>query len=525
MTNFKKIAKRYWVSWVLVVLVAVNFGLRLHYVANHNFPFWYDQARDGVHVSEILSGDLKLIGPSASGTRDSVYHGVLFYYFLTPFYALNKDPQLAMTGLALLASLSLVIVFWLAKEILRSSKLALIPVAMTAFSVTHFTLNAWLSNPSLNCVFLPLYWLCLWFFWQKAETKWALLAAMAGGLVVQAGFYGIYWLGLLGVIFWCHGHRKRLTGKSWWLALLGSGGVFLAVTATMVVTEILMIQRGILNWETLASFGGGGAKFAWKRLMEVGQLMSDRIGFSLVPDFSALGVVALAGLLGVWVWKRRKVSERAAFCGLVLGWPVVFLLIYFRASPHIVANLEVMIYIGLTLAIMSVGRYFYLRKWEWWVIGIAGGLVFGLSNLMTLERIRVTNPDYYGYMGTSILREQLALIDHTYRVAQGRPFSISARTNPYGINVTWNYLYWWYGQEKYGYLPEFFGPSQEGIVGGELLRAASRPLPVHFAIYEVAADLPPQFVAAFAAEQMAYSGTESARMSFGSALELTSTVK
>ena len=80
--------------------------------------------------------------------------------------------------------------------------------------------------------------------------------------------------------------------------------------------------------------------------------------------------------------------------------------------------------------------------------------------------------------------DQLTLIDQTYKTANGEKFSISTLTNPFGYNTTWAYLYSWYGKKKYGYIPHFFGPDQNGIFAGELMSRIDKPQSLHFRIIE-----------------------------------------
>jgi hypothetical protein len=63
------------------------------------------------------------------------------------------------------------------------------------------------------------------------------------------------------------------------------------------------------------------------------------------------------------------------------------------------------------------------------------------------------------------LKEEKAVIDKIYQDAQGQPFVINALTMPYKIKTTWAYLFNWYGQKKYGYLPFWGGEDVPGYPG------------------------------------------------------------
>ena len=85
----------------LCALFLSTLFLRLWFVNDHQFIFYYDQARDALTARQIAAGDWKIFGPTASGTKDTIFHGVLHYYFLAPFYAHSADPQIAVFALAI----------------------------------------------------------------------------------------------------------------------------------------------------------------------------------------------------------------------------------------------------------------------------------------------------------------------------------------------------------------------------------------------------------------------------------------
>ena len=49
--------------------------------------------------------------------------------------------------------------------------------------------------------------------------------------------------------------------------------------------------------------------------------------------------------------------------------------------------------------------------------------------------------------------DMLAVIDWIYQDAQGENFSLHPFTIPYFSDDAWRYLFSWYGERKYGYLP------------------------------------------------------------------------
>jgi len=83
-----------------------------------------------------------------------------------------------------------------------------------------------------------------------------------------------------------------------------------------------------------------------------------------------------------------------------------------------------------------------------------------------------------------ILKNELKVIDETYKLAENKPFSINTLTLPLWTNTTWAYLYSWYGKNKYGYVPVFLGHDQIGLLGVDSLKRIEKPLEKTFFIIE-----------------------------------------
>ncbi len=63
-----------------------------------------------------------------------------------------------------------------------------------------------------------------------------------------------------------------------------------------------------------------------------------------------------------------------------------------------------------------------------------------------------------------VLSKQIDAIDYTYERSQGKEFSINTLTSPLWVNIVWSYLYKWYGQNTYHFVPTWHGRGQEGQV-------------------------------------------------------------
>lgn len=487
----------------LIVLSALI--LRLWLVSGHHLIFFYDQARDAVHANNIANGDLMIFGPSASGTNDTFYHGAIWYYFLAPWYAISADPQNAVNALVVLSSLYLVVIFYLAKKILKSPTGALIVTILMAFSSLVTTNVTWISNPSLVYFFFPPFIYFAYRYWQKMSLWHFILTALFLGLLIQAAISQAYWGILLIIIFVRH---FREPGK--WKTLVAGGATLLLSTSSMILVQALLIKRGILTFQGLRDFNTKPITTSLNdALLGILNVYGTTLARSLFPAFLVASFLLIVVML-IW-YCRKKTSNRNFF--LVVGAvPLIFLTIVFRNSPHSLAGFEFVLYLVLIDLAIALKK-----SWGIKIVLSVSLLIFIVMNSYQLFSVREHRSYLNSIQKGVVLADQLELIDETYRRAAYQPFTFSANTVPSFVNVTWHYLYSWYGKEKYGYTPIFIGPSQLGYPHYGLIEETENyvlPYATHFTIMEPDTGLDPRLETKFLEEQYRLAGTPSAGIRF-----------
>lgn len=510
---------------ILFTLFIISACLRLFYVSDHQFIFFFDQARDAAIATQITKGDWKIFGPTASGTQDTVFHGVLYYYFLTPFYAFTADPQLAIFGLAIFSAFSLFPTFFLARKIFKSEKIALLAALLTAFSAVNIVDGTWLSNPALAVIFLPGFFYFSWKSLQEYKTSNLVLAAFFFGLSVQAAVYLLFW-GLLVIfgLFYLH-FRRFITGKKFWQPLLIASLVFCCTISSMMLAEIMMIKNGILTFSSFNQFNTGAGFSVSQHLFRIFNVWSDRVALILSPVFSTFFLVIF--ILGIIFVSQPSLPEKInryfvkdkhswTFLLTCLITPLLFLLLFCRDSKHTFIGSDIIIYILASfLLTFALDNFFFKEKAKKIGLLIMIGF-FILTNFFYLFQSRNHASPYFAIQTGTNLQDQLKLIDYTYQASQGQSFTISTLTSPYGINTVWNYLYNWYGKSKYGYTPKFFGPNQTGLLSEEPLSASEcQKNQLHFSIVEPVDGIPLILVDQFYYDQTSLCGTPSASLAFG----------
>lgn len=517
----------------LIFLFLATLFLRLWYVNGHSFVFFYDQARDAITATQLAHGDWKLFGPSASGTKDTIYHGVLYYYFLAPFYLLSVDPpQAASFGLAIFSALAIFPVFFLARALFRSEKIALLSTFFIAFSAVSVIEGTWLSNPALAVVFLPCFFYFTWRTYRQYNSPNLMLTFLFLGLSVQAAIFLGFWLilviGELAAIYL----QQRTHGKQFWLPIFFGGLTFLATTASMILSELLLIKRGILTWSLITqfAFSTDSSSFFADRLKNVFYFFVQRLGYTLLPALPVLVVALFLIFLCYYFFSRRGLSifrpflsaTALNFLRFTLIVPLLFLLVFYRPSLHTLVGSDVLVYLVLTLILLCLFNWRLLQSYRKQGITLIC-LVFVLGNFVYLLTTKKYTNSYLIIQQGVSLQNELNLLDSTYQQARGQDFTFSSLTSPYNINTTWSYLYHYYGQNKYGYQPSFYGIPQAGFVNENLLEeqvCQPRTDLLHFSIYEPTTGIPDILVQQFRVDQTQNCGTPSASLKFGE-LELT----
>lgn len=491
----------------MAILIVVTIFIRWLVIRGGNFPFWFDSARDAVVSREILEKHhLKLQGPNASGTHDTVFHGVLYYYLIGPLYTLfHGDPQMVAYVLGLITSLAIIPVYLLADDISGSKKTAAFAALLYTFSYDAVRAGTWVSNPTLTALTIPLFAYLLWLTFFRHQKKYLPWLALVLGLSTQSVIFFVTLGGevLLAAWYAAQYHNFQIRKKEWLIA----AGVFLLSISTMIFAELKMIKLGLLTPSTFADFSltavsGSGA------VVGTLDLFFRKITQVIFPTFPVAAMI-LFSFAAISLW-RQKNRDANVFLLLTFTTPLWIIGWLFRDMYHAFIGMEAIICIIVALWLSQVSKY---KMGKIFITIFFGIYILSQTRMWQTERAQRLTP-YFLPQG-AYLKDQLALIDKTYELSDGKPFSISTLTNPYGYNVEWAYLYSWYGQKKYGRVPNWFGPDQTGLFGSDLLPRTLRAEKTHFTIYEPPEGIPVYIRDAFKQNQDALIGTPSATMKFG----------
>lgn len=488
----------------LVLIFIFGYFLRVMFLHQNILTFGYDQARDAVNALEIAHGHLKIFGPPAS--EPGLFHGVFYYYVLAPFYLLGKgNPIAAAYGIAFINALGIFIVFSLTYLMTKKLTFSFISAFLFAISFESSQYATWLSNPTLGIVTVPLMYLGLW-MWitgavhkERGSTFLApVLTAIGLGLSIQSEIFLAYHA--IPLLIWLFVARKNITKKE----LTVFAVTILAVLSSMILAQLKFgIVATISGVKSLAE--GQNGNLAYEKslgdyfilyLNQVGRIFS----FNSYPGNVGWGggfVIALIGYSLLCVRKASKKISPKLFVSVWLMSHLTVVTVGGTSTPFLMVGIGPAVSIILALYLGT----WWEQKYKLLVFVIL--LVLAFSNISMILGQNKNASTLFSIQKDMILSKELKALGYTYAVAAGKPFSINSLTSPLWINIVWSYLYTWYGEKTYGYVPTWHGRGQEGQVIS--LSSDSNKWKLGFLIIEPQDGIPPQYLPEIIGQENSYS--------------------
>src|SRR3990170_640177 len=471
----------------IIIIFVLGYILRVLYLPQLALSFAYDQARDAFIIRELLRGDIKILGPSVSGVP-GLYHGVLYYYLIFPFYFIGQgNPIFVAYGQSFLSSITLFIVFGLAYLLTKKAVPSLISALIFAFSYEASQYANLLTNASMAVWFVPILYLGLYVWITKFNKLGPIITGLGLGFTIQSDIALAYHL--LPVIFWLWVFKKNIKRAD----VLKFIVFLMAATSTMILSEFRFGFKGISVLFYLLS--SQDAIVQKKELGDILYIFVNQIGKSMAYTMFPLsisfgGLVGFAMLFYSLIKKVKKGKES------VLSWQrylATYILAHIVALPfggtnmrHITAGTTagIAVFIGIFL-----WKYFYKTKFLFIILL----LLILFSNIAKIVKENQNGQTIFPLQEDLMLSKELDAVDYTYITSAGKPFSINTLTNPLYTNTLWSYLYNWQGQKKYGYLPSWRGKDQVGQLGNNLTKSEAG-VDLHFFIIEPTYGIPQEYV-------------------------------
>lgn len=482
----------------LVFILILALFLRFLYFPD-NIYFGYDQARDAFAAREILNGDLKIVGPSTS--EEGLYHGAIYYYLIAPFYFLGDgNPEVPSAAFRILNALGVIVIFWIG-YILFGRLVGIISALFYTFSFEQTQFAIYLSNPAGASVTIPLMFLGLALLMFRKKYIGLPMSFLGLGLSIQFEFALLYlvipFLIILTINFKV---LMNLPIKHWILSIIA----FLLSGSTFILAEIKYDYRTI---QTLLHYVNPESKQTLFDKFSSYLTTLNKMGeFNLYDNFQ-YGYLIWFFLLGTatYLLFKRELRKKIVF---LLIWFFSLLIVYLIKGGYsdlYYTNIGISVSLLIFVALLVT---FLIKKNLLIGLIIITALIVSNLKMITMLNPRGTISQIHVQQGM-LLSDQKEILDKIYQDASSQPFAVKALTMPYDVNTTWSYLFEWFGNKKYGYLPYWNGQTADGYPGNLQVFQIHEKLPEkRYVIIEPIRGVPEHLINQFLREESYFTNIE-----------------
>lgn len=457
----------------LFIFFMLAFGVffRLILTQNGSFIFNMDNARDLIDVREMVElHKLRLIGPTSG--IEGFFDGPAWYYLLgIPYILSGGDPY---SEILMLTLLWIIGGFFLFKLSRGWGKLATILVISLWISSNFVVLaNQYSFNPNPVIFLMPVLIFFGHAYLKNPKIIYSIIFFGLAGLFFNFEMaYGfILPLVILSSCF-STGNKKYLLQKHFWIGVF----IFFLTLVPQILFELkhdFFMTKSVLNY--FVNDPNHSTSFnPYLRFQQIfqlywvvlaGTLMN--FGF-LLKSYLWLFFASLA----VYI-KRVKNDKLVILCLNLIFVPFIsHVLIPVSLRPwHLGGTMTVLILmLGFIVWIFSRrGRVFKLTT----VIYVSIVVFFAFNNLELNKNIDPAKKSN----DPSIFANEIAAVDYIYQRSAGKGFKVYTYL-PSVIDYPYQYIIWWYGRKKYGYLPQEYAylPNKPPYIPGkERLDSLTKP--------------------------------------------------
>ena len=256
---------------VLVLLLVVGISIGFRYVMIHDgyFQFHFEQVRDAIISRSIYTeSDVKVLGPPAGNSNETIYHGVLYYYLIGFLYFLSHgDPKLVVNVFCVLSGLGMWGVYVLTKK-LGGRRAAVFAALMWSFNLSIAQINVQLFNIALASWIIPWVFWFLIMAWNEGKAVWYLGLFLSLGILHQAGIYlGVYWLGINIYLLFIKRIWKQ---RNQFVYLILGNVVYLGTVFSMILGQLMLWRAGVFHFSDLSGVTGSSLNLGLQELEALG---------------------------------------------------------------------------------------------------------------------------------------------------------------------------------------------------------------------------------------------------------------
>jgi len=435
---------------IFLLILIIGSILRLEGVFTNSFAFTYDVGRDMLSLWDIAyNHKLSLIGPTTG--IPGVFYGPWWYLILLPFFVVFKgSPQGIALTMSLFGIASISLSFYIGKRI-GNSFLGISMALLAAISPVMVSLSSQIWNPNIAPLLVLLILLVLRNIYLLKDKTKPYYFFLLGFLLVLNIDIEILWgiLFLIGVVLSILIILKRKI-KLKQILLFLAGGVLV-----LLPRIIFELRHNFLMSKSFFSFFG---KETMEDKLDLYHFLENRVLTYLdqftntfLPTKGYIELFLLVFIIVVILLFYKKASRLIKDFILT---SIIILLVFFIGTlifshalwPHYFVGLPI-IYILL----LSISLYLLFKNTKGYFISILILITLFVINFISFSFVKnFQKPLWEG--DASVYRNQLAVVDYIYNDVKKEDFKYELYTPPVFDN-TYQYLFKWYGEKKYGYVP------------------------------------------------------------------------
>lgn len=429
---------------VLIWFIGVSLFPRGVEVLNNNYIFLLDQGRDYMAIKNIVvNRKPTLIGSELGGGMaglNGFFHGPFYFYLLSAtFVIFNGDPYGGLLLMFIFGISTIILGFLLGKKILGTTG-GIIMAFLIALSPPIIAQSRFIWNPHPSSFFILLAFYFIYLSFNKKKIYLFLGAfftgfiynfetAIAVPMSVVVFFYMLFLL------------RKQLT-----LLFFVLAGFILSYSPIILfnIKHKLLILKGLTNYFSqpiTTTFKIESYPFLHN--------FSDTFPHQKILPPMLVLIVFISSLIYFMI-KEKRDKKYYFIVFLIFNWVVTFIIMSL-VKTHIFE------YYLIHLNFINMFLFCYIfvisYKRRYYPLLILFSVLLGIFLFYgTMNTIQNTIKDLPDYGGMVKIKGKLDAIDYLYQDAKGKQFGLIIFSPPV-YTYPYDYLIWWYGKRKYGYLP------------------------------------------------------------------------
>jgi len=419
------------------LVLLVSGIIRFFQTKDYNTAFTYDQARDMLDIRALGEfKDLAVLGPTTS--INGLRLGPFYYYInLSAYWLGGGNPQALVYENILLFLVSGGFIFWYFRK--RNVTLGFLVGSLFLMAPQMFNLTRYFWNANMATYLSVYFFVALWNFLEKKDKKSILWLGITSGLLTQfEAAFGIVCM-LFAVLTIIINKRSR----NWKNFLIGMVPWFLPQILLEIKNKFQMTKLLVGIFTGKNDVLGEKIAIGEVFVSHLTTIKSFFEGQFIAPYGWGLGVLVLTIIL-ILVYKKYRRIGVYFLSFLVFAFGFYVAIYHHELKTWYLESLRVWYCFVIGIGLVNINKF---KNWVTLLVAI-----------FLLRNIWLTASDQWQFVyqkqsdDPKNLANLIKNIDWVYEKMNGDGFE-AYNYVPEIYDYPNQYLYWWYGVKKYGYMP------------------------------------------------------------------------